>query len=141
MAYDFLQRRAHVIKAQATASRYDHGGKFFLCDNVQVEMQDKFARIGMQMVQCVGGRCRGSLCLYICGMYVTQRSAREKILLWRIEPRQTEQRDVGLAHQWRLAPEAHQLRCALADDMREHHAVDSARRRRCRSIQVGIAVE
>ena len=40
-----------------------------------------------------------------------------------------------------LAPEAHQFRRAVADDMRDDHAVDAAGRRGRRRIQVGIAIE
>ena len=49
--------------------------------------------------------------------------------------------DVGLAHQRRLAPEAHQLRRTAADDVRDDHAVDAARRRGSGRVQIGVAIE
>jgi len=38
VAYDFFQRRAHVFKAQAAASRHDHSREVLLGDHVQAEM-------------------------------------------------------------------------------------------------------
>ena len=38
VSHDFLQRRAHVLKPQATASRDDYGGKFLLRDDIEIEI-------------------------------------------------------------------------------------------------------
>src|SRR2546421_2800486 len=57
-----------------------------------------------------------------------------------IQPDKAEQSDVRLTPQPRLAPEAHQFGSALAYNVSHYHAIDSSRRRRGGSIQVGIAV-
>ncbi len=97
VAHDFLQGRAHVFEAQAAASGHDHRGKILLRDNIQVKMQDKLARISMQVSQRVERRRSRALCLYVRGMHVAQRRAGKEILFGGIEPCQTEERDVGLA--------------------------------------------
>ncbi len=50
----------------------------------------------------------------------------EKILLRWIEALESEERDIRLAYEWGLAPEAHQLRRALADNVGHNHSVDAA---------------
>src|SRR5439155_9218722 len=65
----------------------------------------------------------------------------EELLLRWIEPFESEERHVGLAHQRRLAPETHQLWRALADDVGHNHSVDAAGGSARGSIQIGVAIE
>jgi hypothetical protein len=79
--------------------------------------------------------------LNIRGENMPHRRFAEELLLRRIEPLDSVERDVRLAHQRRFAPEAHQLRRALPDDVRHHHSVDAAGGRARRRVQIRVAIE
>jgi len=50
-----------------------------LGDDVQIEMQNKLAGIGMQMIQRISSRGRGAPCLNIASIYMAERRMSKKL--------------------------------------------------------------
>src|SRR5260370_32798536 len=95
----------------------------------------------MQLGQRFVRRLAGSFGLNVTGVDVPHRRFAEELLLWWVEPFQPEEGHVRLAHQRGFAPEAYQLRCALADDVGHNHSVNAAGGSAGGSIHIGVAVE
>src|SRR5437868_10899415 len=112
---DLLERGAQFIETESPGGGNVHRGKFIRADDVEVEMHNELARVGMQMSQRVGGYRSRALGLNLIGGYMAQRRPGQEFLFERIQPGQTEQGDVRLADQRRLAPEADQLGSASAN--------------------------
>src|SRR5258708_429443 len=125
LAEGFAQRLAHILEIHAATSRNVDRRKFFLSDDVGIEMENKFARIGVKMSESVAGTCGRTFFLYVRGVNVAQRRLGEEFLLWRINSRQTIEKNVGFAYQRSFTPEADQLWRATADYAGNDHSVDS----------------
>jgi hypothetical protein len=41
--------RAYIFETQSAAARHVYGRKFFRCNGIDVEMENKFARVGMHL--------------------------------------------------------------------------------------------
>src|SRR5260370_4183985 len=96
--------------------------------------KDEFARFGVHLRQCFVCRFAGALEPDILRVDMPHRRFDEEFLLRRIEPLESEEDNVRLAHQRRFAPKTHRLRCALADDLGPHHSIDAAGGSPSRSI-------
>ena len=141
MFCEFRKGGADVVEAQSAAAGHVHGGKIFLSDHIEIEMKHELTRIGVHVRQRFLRGCAAALELDIPGIDMPHRRAGQEVLLRRIQPFEPEERDVRLADKRRLAPEAHQFRRALADDVGHHHSIYAAGRSACRSIQIGVAIK
>ena len=79
------QGGSNIVQAQAAAAGNVHGRKIFLGDDVDIEVQDKFASVGMDLNQrIVGGFCSAPQ-QNIRSVHVPHRRFGEELLLGGIE--------------------------------------------------------
>src|SRR5437879_4758329 len=141
MFYKLDEGSADVLEAQSAAAGDVHRWKILLRDDVEVEVENEFARVRMHLRQRFVRRLAATLGLNVPGVNMPHRGFGEEVPLRRVESFESEKRYIWLAHQRRLAPEAHQFRRALADDVGHNHSVDAARGSGSRRIQISVAIE
>src|SRR2546430_17363433 len=95
----------------------------FLHDDIDIKVENEFAGGGLHLNKGFVRRLAATLELDVGGIVVPHWRFAEELLLRWIEPFESEKRHVGPALQRRLAPETHQLRRALADDVGHIHSV------------------
>ena len=79
--------------------------------------------------------------LNVSRQVAANRRPKQRFLFGRIEAGHSEKREIGLADQRRLAPEANHLRGAAPGEMRNDHAVDAAGRRGGGRIEIRVAID
>ena len=132
---------ADGVEVQAAGCGDIYGLEFILTDYVEVEVQNKFAGVGVGVGQRVGGGFPGACCGDLFGGDVAQRGLRQNFLFGRVEACDAVKKDVGLADERGFAPEADEFGSTATDDVGDDHAVDAAGGCGGGSVQVGVAVE
>ncbi len=138
---NFLQDGASVAEGQPSVARNVYTRQLGGVKHIGVEMDDEFARIRMQLGQRVLRGLVRALQGYVRQVNMAHGRTRQKFLFRRVEAFEAKKQHVRLAYQRSIAPEARQFRRTLADDVGDHHAIDTARRRGGGRIQIGVAIE
>src|SRR5882672_9062536 len=131
---------ADIGEGQAALGGDVHRGKLGVRNEIGVEVDEVFARVGVKMGKDVLRSSSGGLALDVGGKHVAHRRLREKFLLGRVETLDAEEVNVRFANERRFAPKADEFGRAFADDACDDHAVNAAGRSRGRRIQIGVAI-
>ena len=132
------ERLAHLCECQTAFARIIRGLEAF--DDVHIEMQNELVAIAVDALDGDLRGSRGTKALHVRREIAAKRRAIEHFLLGQVEAGDSKQRQVRLANQRRLAPKTHQLGGAAPHDVRHHHSIHAARRRRRWNIQIGVAI-
>src|SRR5271156_2977232 len=103
-------------------------------------MQDELVAVAADSInRCMScGGCAEAL--HIAREVAAERRVCQKLFFGWIEAGDTEEREIGLTNQRRLAPEAHQFGGAASREMRNDHAIHAAGGSGGGSIEIRVAV-
>src|SRR6266849_5933532 len=116
---------ASAVTSKSTKTRNIHGGKILLRDGIHIEVQHKFMRAGVKVLERLLRGNRRAQALHIGRQVPPHGRALQEFQLGRVELLNAKQCYVGLAHKRGLSPEAHQLRGAASDNVRHSHSVQA----------------
>src|SRR5258708_19772368 len=86
-------------------------------------MEDEFARVGVDLRQPFVRGFAAAFGLNVSGINMPHRRFAKEFLLGRIEPLESKERYIRLAHQRRFAPETPQFRRTPAPHVSPHHSI------------------
>src|SRR5260370_35506385 len=116
---------AGVVEAQSAAAGPGHRGKLLRQDDMDVQMEDEFARGGVDLRQPFVRGFAAAFGLNVSGINMPPRRFAKEFLLGRLEPLESKERYIRLAHKRRFTPETHQFRPTPADDVANHRSIKS----------------